>query len=331
MNEEALRSLARLTKAQRESFHEAERVNSLLLEPRTAKELASISARELSADTYRKNSIYRLFLEHGEAIPSLVWTSYKPLEPFLYEEAGTDSRNIARTRSSVGYFKEEFPFPAIIDKRDETVWMSLIPHEMNTMERHLKEVSGNVLVLGGGLLYFPLMAAMNPRVKSIHVIEIDQEILDIDRNILGITPLSEKISLEEGNAIELSRNTSSYDHVFADLWHMAEDGIPPYLALLENEKENPGTKFHYWIEEEMIIYLRECVLVYLEEVADGLPAKEPEAYEDYEGQPVSDAIVHTLRRMRIEERAKDAESLLRLLSRDSIRSLAKEIRPDWRG
>ena len=68
MNEEALRSLARLTKAQRESFHEAERVNSLLLESRTAKELASINARELSADTYRKNPIYRLFLEHREAI-----------------------------------------------------------------------------------------------------------------------------------------------------------------------------------------------------------------------------------------------------------------------
>lgn len=331
MNEEALRALSRLVRQQESSVRDAERVNSLLLEQRSSKELASVNAKELSADTYKKNRIYQLFLEHREQLSFLEWTSYRPFEPFVYQEAECDPKNLARTRMSVGYFSEEFPFPALLDKRDSTIWMSLIPHEMNTMERHLREMSGNVLVLGGGLLYFPLMTELNPNVKSITVVEIDNKILELNKKILRETASSHKISLVEGNGLEATRDTSGFNHVFADLWHMAEDGMPLYSSLLLNEEKNPGTVFHYWIEEEMIIYLRECLLVYLHEVAEGLPEKAPEAYEDYPGQPNSDAIVHAFQRMGIERKTNTKDQLLALISRDSIRKLAKEIRPNWEG
>lgn len=329
MNEEVLRALSGMIRQQETCVMEADKVNSLLLEPRTRAQLASINAKELSADTYKNNRIYQLFLENRDRLGFLEWTSYRPFEPFVFKEAESDGANLARTKMSIGYFREEFPFPALLDKRDSTIWMSIIPHEINTMDRHLREMSGNVLVLGGGLLYFPLMAEQNPLVSSITVVELDKEILMIDKEILRETGAKHKISLTEGNALESSRNTAGYDHVFADLWHMAEDGIPLYSALLQNEAANQGTAFHYWIEEEMIIYLRECLLVYLQEVAEGLADKAPAAYEDYPGQTNSEAIVHALRRMRIEERATTKERLLSLISRDSIRELAKEIRPSW--
>ena len=65
----------------------------------------------------------------------------------------------------LGFFTEEFSFPAILENGNE--WMTLTPVDLDTCEDAIKEAHGKVVTFGLGLGYYAYMAAMKEEVVVI--------------------------------------------------------------------------------------------------------------------------------------------------------------------
>lgn len=66
---------------------------------------------------------------------SLEYDQYAAKEGFVYDEITFDKRTY-QEQTPFGYFLEPFPFLALKEKGRP--WMSVIPHEINTMREHLE-------------------------------------------------------------------------------------------------------------------------------------------------------------------------------------------------
>lgn len=140
---------------------------------------------------------------------------------------------------------------------NEHVWMSVCPQEMNTMKRPIENSFGNVLVLGGGIGYFPYMIAQKDNVKSITIIEKNPIIKDFLENVIfkKITDNIDKIHIVLDDSVNyLSKNVKNFDYVFIDTWENNIDGKAQYLNYLPFEISNPDIKFDYWIEDSILFF-----------------------------------------------------------------------------
>ncbi len=200
--------------------------------------------------------------------------TYYPYEAFLWKDVTVDPITFAEY-SSLGFFLEPFSYLAITQKN--IVWMSLTPHEIETMQPVIDQVKGNVLVLGLGLGYFPFMIARKKEVTSITIVEKDPSAIELFTHLL-LPHFShiEKIHIVEEDAFSYLQKEISYDDCFVDLWHQAEDGLPLYLKVLQKEKNHRKTRFFYWIEESMLCLIRRTLLNLLEDHLEGIPSSSNE-------------------------------------------------------
>ena len=165
-----------------------------------------------------------------------------------------------------GYFSKRIPYPEL--SKGGIPWMSIIPHEINTMKHAIEQSHGKVLTYGCGLGYFAFMASLKDDVESVSIVEKDKTLLGLfEKHFLPLFPHKEKIVLVNQDAFEFASNPKNkgYDVLFADLWHNADDGLELYCKLLSlegNAKENL-----YWIEEGILTYLRRYLLTALYEDA----------------------------------------------------------------
>ena len=159
----------------------------------------------------------------------------------------------------IGYFDKEFPFLALTNR--DVTWMSITPNEINTMAPAIKEVKGNVLVMGLGLGYFPFMISNKDDVKSVVIIEEDQTIIDLFTNhLLPQFPHQEKITIVKENALKTKTDfINSFDYCFVDLWHDPVDGLPFYQYFKKMES-NLKTKMLYWLEDSFYAYMRRIAI-----------------------------------------------------------------------
>ena len=144
--------------------------------------------------------------------------------------------------------------------------MSLIPHEIKTMEEAIKKAKGKVLVYGFGLGYFAYMVARKADVESVTVIESDPSIITFYEEALSSLFPTGKMQIIEGDALTFASSSpkNQYDFLFADIWHDEEDGLPLYEALLK--KEGTAKENHYWIEISLLVYARRLLNAEIEEI-----------------------------------------------------------------
>lgn len=184
---------------------------------------------------------------------------YAPFEPFVcgHPQVTADFREIPQ----IGYFKEKFTFPAVLENGIE--WMTITPNEIETMKQPIQEAFGSVLTLGLGLGYYAFMVSEKEAVQSVTVIEKDIQVIRLFEDvILPQFPNRHKINIVQADAFEYLENSAqraAYDYVFADLWHDQSDGLPMYLRLRKLEKKFTQTKFSYWIEPTILCTLRHMV------------------------------------------------------------------------
>lgn len=172
----------------------------------------------------------------------------------------------------LGYFKNEFNYLALM-KNDE-IWMSVNPNEINTMKPYITESNGNVLVLGLGMGYIAYMMSLKSEVKSVTIVEKDINIINVFKtNLFPLFANKNKIKIVHDDAFRYLENNKGFDYVFADLWHNPEDGIPMYLQL-ENIAKKQGIKINYWLEPSLKAMKRRCILTILEEYYMGYTEKE---------------------------------------------------------
>ena len=171
----------------------------------------------------------------------------------------------------LGFFKEEFKYLALL--KNNEIWMSVNPNEINTMRPFINEAKGKVLVLGLGMGYIAYMMAIKDDVKSVTVIEKDINIINLFKEHIAPLLKTNKIKVIHDDAIRYTENNKGFDYIFADLWHNPEDGIPMYLELESIAKKNK-LKINYWLQPSLKAMRRRCLITILEEYFMGYTEKD---------------------------------------------------------
>ena len=171
----------------------------------------------------------------------------------------------------LGYFDKEFKYLALL--KNNEIWMSVNPNEINTMKPFIKKANGKVLVLGLGMGYIAYMMALKEDVKSVTVVEKDQNIINIFKSKIYPLLKTNKIKVVHDDAFRYLENNQGYNYIFADLWHNPEDGIPMYIQLESIAKKNK-VKVDYWLEPSLVAMKRRCLITILEEYFMGYTEKD---------------------------------------------------------
>lgn len=198
---------------------------------------------------------------------------FAPYEAFIYEDVKVNPDDYYREYTSLGYFKTKFPYLIILN--NNRVYMSITPHEINTMKACIKEAKGKVVVFGLGLGYYPYMIAQKEEVTDITVIENDKNVIDLFYH--EIFPFfgnsRKKIHLIEGDAFNYAKREmgkQDFDYGFVDLWHDEEDGLEMYLKMQKiNRSLKKPIQLSYWIEESILTILRRIYIDMILTESDG--------------------------------------------------------------
>lgn len=244
---------------------------------------------------------------------------YLPFEGFVYNELEIDENTFAE-HTPIGYFDKEFVYPALI--QNDTIWMSIIPHEIETMKEPIKNAKGHVLVLGLGLGYYLFHILNKKEVLSVDVIEFDKKVINLfNQYLLNKFPHQEKINIIHADGIEyLKNNKKKYDYVFSDIWHNVGDGEMLYLKIKALEKFYPTTQFDYWIERSILAMLRRQTLTVFSEILDG--AKE----SDYlKAQNENDEIINKIYFYLKSTEIASFDALHDILTESSLKEMAKHL------
>ena len=130
--------------------------------------------QKLSTKKYINNPFYKRIPVTNQKLGKwqLMKLNYKPYEGFVYDELDIHPERDYGEHTPLGFFEEEFPYLAIVE--GDQIWMSVIPHEINTMDKPIKAAYGNILVLGLGIGYYAYMTSLKDDVDSITIIESDE-------------------------------------------------------------------------------------------------------------------------------------------------------------
>ena len=236
-------------------------------ESRIKPAIKQIESSDYDNNYYRKNIVPKPFKGDGY---QLTYLRFKPYQCFPYDDIDID-KDFVET-SKIGYFDKEFSYLAVL--KDDVVWMSTDPNEINTMKQPILEAKGHVLAFGLGLGYFPLMTALKEEVNDVTIIEKDPKIISIfKKHILPLFEKKEKIHVIEGDAFEYAmRVDKKYNYIFVDIWHNPEDGLPMYLKLYPL-LEKTSAKVVYWLEKSILAMYRRCLMTIFEEALLGYTEK----------------------------------------------------------
>ena len=237
------------------------------------------SIRKINVNDYKDN-YYRNHIcpkEYKDKKYQLTYLKMNPYQCFPYKDILIDENYVEV--SQIGYFDTSFTYLAVL--KDDVVWMSTDPNEINTMEESIKKAKGNVLAFGLGLGYFPIMCASKKEVTSVTIVEKDKEIINIfKKHILPLFEYKEKITIIEDDAFKYAKgDLNKYDYLFIDIWHNPEDGLPMYLKfkkILKNKK----IVTDYWLEKSILAMYRRCLLTVIEESLMGYTDKNYQKVEN---------------------------------------------------
>ena len=150
----------------------------------------------------------------------------------------------------LGFFKEEFRFPAVLEDGNE--WMTLTPVDLDTSDEAIERARGKVVTFGLGLGYYTYMVSEKNEVASVTVVEKDPDVIALFREyVLPQFSHPEKVHIVNADAFEYAEKEmpkERFDLAFVDTWRDASDGAPMYERMKRLEHLSPDTEFIYWIE-----------------------------------------------------------------------------------
>ena len=235
------------------------------------------SIRLLNTKKYTDNPYYKNISLDNRSLGN--WEirkeKYEPYQAVICDDMiiGDDFTEIP----SLGFFTEEFHFPAILENGNE--WMTLTPVDLDTCEEAINEAHGKVVTFGLGLGYYAYMASEKPDVESVTVVELSEGVIKLFReHILPQIPNKDKIKIVHADAFEYAEHvmpSEHFDYAFVDTWRDASDGAPMYKKMRALENLSPKTRFSYWIENFLISRLR------AEKFVNLVDENEQESYEEF--------------------------------------------------
>jgi hypothetical protein len=200
----------------------------------------------------------------------LTYLHYQPYQSLLVGDVNPQLKQNYLELTPLGYFTEKIPYLVILQK--DVVWMSVTPFEIQTMQPVLDRINGSVLTFGLGLGYFAGMAAMKNTVTSVLVIERDLHAISLFMNhIYPTLPHKEKITIIQQDAFAfLQTNKQIFDHIFVDIYHTSEDGLPIYIQMKKIEQTRHIGQWHYWLEASILSLFRRYFILFLNEQMSSL-------------------------------------------------------------
>lgn len=266
---------------------------------------------EYESNPYKKSVNIKNIIQNPY---KLHYLSYPEYSFFPLDDIEVDEKDYYREYSKLSYFTKEYNYLTL--SKNNNIWMCITPNEINTMKPHLAKAKGKVVTFGLGLGYFAFMASNKAEVSKVIVVERDENIVNLfNEHLLGLFPHKEKIEIITIDAFDYIKKThlAGYDYAFFDLWHNAEDGLPLYINVLEEDIHCPTG---FWIEESLIAMYRRCLLTVIEESLQG--------YTDDDYRRSKNAIDKVINQIYFKTknlRLNSYQEIYNLLSKDSIKKL----------
>ena len=113
-------------------------------ETRIAPSIKKLDSKDYDNNYYRNNIKPNPYKGNGY---ELTYLKYKPYQLFPYDDILVNQNFVEVSQN--GYFTQEFRYLAVL--KDDIVWMSTDPNEINTMQPSIDEANGHVLAFGLGL------------------------------------------------------------------------------------------------------------------------------------------------------------------------------------
>lgn len=251
----------------------------------------------------------------------LTYNYFEPYELFNLDEVYTDQSNYFAEQTKVGYFNQKVKY--LILKENNQVWMSITPHEINTMSEHIKNATGRVLTFGLGLGYYAYEVSNKDDVSEVVIVEKDNKVIQLfTKYILPSFKHKEKIKIIKENAFlyfDREYKREHFDYTFIDIYHTPDDALFMYLKFKQLENKNNYSNINYWIEESILCLLRRYVLVLIEEYYQGLTINDYQILNTEE-----DKILLSLFNALMNKAFTSIEEINHLLSNEGLKQLAKE-------
>lgn len=152
--------------------------------------------------------------------------------------------------------KADFKYIRLV-KNGEGIMMSDTPMERNTNKGFILDANGDVIVfgLGLGLVIIPLLKKKN--VKSVLVVELYQDLIDLVYPILKKHDTENKLSVIQGDCFEVHKSIpkeQKFDSVYGDIWiEICTDNYEEMKILTKNWKnrinrENSNAFIDHWMK-----------------------------------------------------------------------------------
>lgn len=153
--------------------------------------------------------------------------------------------------------KANFPYIRL-KMNGKGIMMSDTPMERNTNRDFIQKANGDVIIfgLGLGLVILPLLKKEN--VKSILVVELYQDLIDLVEPILKKHDTENKLSIIQGDCFEIHKNIpkeKKFDSVYGDIWiEICTDNYEEMKTLTKNWKsrinrENSNAFIDHWMKD----------------------------------------------------------------------------------
>lgn len=140
--------------------------------------------------------------------------------------------------------------------------MSDTPMELRTQASPVRSATGDCLIGGLGLGIFILQLQDKPEVKSILVVEKEQDVIDLVQPHL---PLTSKVTIIKGDIFDkaIIDRTRRFDFIYFDIWaNICGDNAYEVGRLKRRwrsalRKENPSAWIGAWREEDFVYRRRQ--------------------------------------------------------------------------
>jgi hypothetical protein len=139
--------------------------------------------------------------------------------------------------------------------REDRIWMSLSPVEIESLAPHIAHMRGHVVIAGLGMGLALYNALLRPAVRRITVLERDREVIELFAAIAGPDwPGSTRFAIEEVDAREWCAPVPA-DYLYADIWNKI--GAPEAAAdtRLMCRNLRPKAAGYWGMEADFVSYL----------------------------------------------------------------------------
>ena len=152
-----------------------------------------------------------------------------------------------------------------VNKGDQAIISSINETEYDVLREIAEETFGNVYICGLGNGLFLYLLSKNEKVKSVTVLEEDENAYNLSEKLINIidTPFSCDLRKVDSCIEYIENNSKMISSVYVDPWRYNDDTFSVYKNYVELEEKYKNIKFLYCNEDGLLYMIKVMILQYL--------------------------------------------------------------------